>query len=258
MKTLTSYDDINSVLEQLSLGLKKILDGQLVGLYLTGSLSYGDFNYGSSDIDFLAVLNKKLSKDQLDYIKDMHAQIGNNIPYWAKRLEGSYITQEFLKRKQTPTEARPYVNAGKVNVFPFGNEWIINLNTLHDYSVAIIGPDPKIIFPKVTSGELKEASIKDLVDEWLPKISDPNAFNNPDYESAHLKVYAVLTMCRILHRCKNNSFATKKSASDWVKKNYSQWKNLVEKAENWQHGKGYVSDEKVKDFIQFTCSEVGV
>ncbi|HSH55965.1 MAG TPA: nucleotidyltransferase domain-containing protein [Candidatus Limnocylindrales bacterium] len=103
---LTPYEDVNKVLELLARGLKELLGGQLVGLYLTGSLTYGDFDKGSSDIDFLAILNNPLSDEQLETIKQLHQQIGEAVPFWAKRLEGSYVSVEMIKTKERPEEKK--------------------------------------------------------------------------------------------------------------------------------------------------------
>ncbi len=45
---LTPYSDINSFFNTLLLQLKTILEDRLIGVYLFGSLVWGDFEYGSS------------------------------------------------------------------------------------------------------------------------------------------------------------------------------------------------------------------
>jgi hypothetical protein len=249
---LTPHKDVNQVLELLATGLKELLGNQLVGLYLTGSLTYGDFDKGSSDIDFLAVLNKPLNDQQLETIKTLHQKIGEAVPFWAKRLEGSYVTTEMIKTKDAQKKQRPYVNGGKVNLYKYGSEWTINLYALQETGVAIVGVEPSIMFPKVTIKDVREASKQDLLKDWQPKLDDPNAFNPKDYDGNHLKAYAVLTMCRILHRAKNDGIASKRVASNWVKETYKEWTDLVVQAERWQHGKRMSSDNEVKDFIRFT------
>jgi predicted nucleotidyltransferase len=124
---VTPYDDVNAVLTQLSDGLTALLGEQLLGLYLTGSLTYGDFDHGSSDIDFLAVLSKELSGEQLDAIRTLHARSGEAVPRWAMRLEGSYITKDMLATKNRSERARPYINAGEIHHYRYGNEWTVNL-----------------------------------------------------------------------------------------------------------------------------------
>lgn len=256
MTELTKYEDVNEVLMLLSDGLQALLRDQLVGLYLTGSLTYGDFNHGSSDIDFLAVLKDELSEAQLEEVRSLHKVIAEKVPHWAKSLEGSYITTEMLSSTEAPTQERPYVNGGKVSYCPYGNEWIINLYALQECGQVIYGNQLSELLPTVTIEQVREASKKDLLADWVPKIDDPDAFNQPLYDSEHIKNYAVLTMCRILHRANNDNMASKKVASKWVKKEYPQWNDLIERAEAWEHGKQMGTTEEVKDFMRFTQKEV--
>jgi predicted nucleotidyltransferase len=256
---VTPYDDVNAVLTQLSAGLTGLLGEQLLGVYLTGSLTYGDFDPGSSDIDFLAVLDEELTGEQLDAIVDLHKRIGDAVPRWVKRLEGSYITKAMLATKDRPEQARPYINAGEIHHYRYGNEWTINLYALQRSGVALVGPAPNEIFPHVDFEDVCAASRQDLIDEWLPKTADPDAFQRTGYDSDHLRAYAALTLCRILHRAKHDGIASKRVASRWVKETYGEpWRSLVEQAENWRHGKTVASDQEVKDFIAFTAQEVGV
>ena len=48
---VTPHEDVNGALCVLARDLTATFGDHLVGLYLTGSLSYGDFDRGSSDID---------------------------------------------------------------------------------------------------------------------------------------------------------------------------------------------------------------
>ena len=51
----TPYPDVNEILDLLLARASAILGPQLVGMYLYGSLSSGDFDPASSDIDFVIV-----------------------------------------------------------------------------------------------------------------------------------------------------------------------------------------------------------
>lgn len=253
---VTQYPDVNEVLSLLSTQLQEIFGDKLVALYLTGSLSYGDFDYGSSDIDFLAVLNTDLTANELLAIKKMHQEIAQQVPYWAKRLEGSYIPREWLNNFAKPLKKRPYVNAAYVALLPYGDEWLLNLYVLSKCGITLLGKKPEELIKAIDIKDVREASKKDLLNEWQAKLQEKNPFIHPKYDSSHLQAYAILTMCRILHRAKIDAVASKKKAATWVKKTYPQWSSLIEEAENWQHGIKLDKQEQVKALISFVIQEV--
>jgi len=83
-------------------------------------------------------------------------------------------------------------------------------------------------------------------------LEDPSALKD-----SHFQAYVVLTLCRILYRAKNKGVASKKIASTWVKKTYGEdWRPVVEKAENWQHGQKMDITEGILKFIKFVLNNV--
>lgn len=253
---LTKYDDANEVLGLLSTDLKRILGEKLVALYLTGSLTYGDFDYGSSDIDFVAVLTSELTAKELEAVKEMHNRIAKQVPYWEKRLEGSYVPQSWFSNVKRPLRKRPYVNAGFVAMLPYGYEWLLNLYILYEYGITLVGQNPKKLIRPIDIKDVREASRKNLIEEWKPKLKEKNPFIHPKYDSSHLQAYAILTMCRIIHGAKVDAVASKREASAWVKRSYKQWSDLIEAAENWKHGIKLYKQEEVKSFIEFVVKEL--
>jgi len=99
---------------------------------------------------------------------------------------------------------------------------------LYERGVSLIGPGPKALIGPVDIRDVREASKKDLLEEWEPKLQDPSFFEN-----SHHQAYVILTMCRILHRARHSNVASKRIASVWVKQAYGKhWRNLIEKAES--------------------------
>lgn len=253
---LESYDDIKQILRLLIDGLSDILADNLIGLYLTGSLTYGDFDRGSSDIDFFTVLKKKLNTDELSEIEAMHRKIGSKFPEWSKRIEGSYVPMDMLQSKIPPTETRPYVNAGKIWQFPFGDEWLLNLFQLQESGVVLTGKPIEDVIPHVTIKEAKLASRNNLLSEWKPKLDESDPFESNDYDNSHLQVYAILSMCRVLYTHNFGKVASKKKAADWTREQYQQFSPLIQEAQNWKHGLKLDFKEAVLEFIKFTFSVV--
>lgn len=124
---LTPYQDINAVLQDSSQGIQQVLGDNLIGLYLFGSLVYGDFNYGSSDIDLVAIVHSPLNRKEIDRIKELHQQIASSHKNWSERVECSYTPIEMLSNILPPVNPRPWYGCGIFyEAADYGNEWIIN------------------------------------------------------------------------------------------------------------------------------------
>lgn len=253
---LDNYPDVIEILELLKEGLGRVLGDNLVGLYLMGSLTYGDFDKGSSDIDFFAVIKKELSSEELRELETMHGEIGSNFPEWSKRIEGSYVPMDMLHSKTPPKETRPYVNAGKIWHFPFGDEWLLNLFQIQESGVVLVGMPIEEIIPRVTIEEARNASRENLLSEWKPKLTQSEPFKSEDYDRSHLQVYAILSMCRVLYTDKVGEVASKKVAADWAKESYEQWTELIDAAQKWKHGMKLDVQEETLNFIRFVLSVV--
>lgn len=250
----TRHADINEILSLLVEELGRILGPQLFGLYLTGSLTYGGFARGSSDIDFLAILSRPLTPQQFALIKQAHARIGAKHPTWARRIEGSYITRDMLRYVEPPPQPRPYINEGAFwDPDPrYGNEWLLNLHVLYERGIPLIGPAPNTFLPPIDIAAVREASRRDLLAEWKPKLTD-----RVYLENSHHQAYVVLTLCRILHRARNDNVTSKRAAAAWVKQRYGErWRPLVERAERWRHGQTMDAIDETLGFIRFTLDEV--
>src|ERR1700680_1170010 len=99
---LTPYPDINALLTQYVDGVKSVLGENLVGLYLTGSLAYGDFVPERSDIDLQAVVRNPLTPEELKAVEELHRKINRHCPTWAKRTECGYVPLKLMAELLPP------------------------------------------------------------------------------------------------------------------------------------------------------------
>jgi hypothetical protein len=96
----TQYDDINQILNEQLTGTQAILGDNFVGMYLEGSLVSGDFDYQTSDLDFVVATETAVSPTQFNQLVDMHHHIGRLDNKWRTDLEGAYIPLANLPRYQ--------------------------------------------------------------------------------------------------------------------------------------------------------------
>jgi predicted nucleotidyltransferase len=252
MKDATPYSAINTVLAEWVEGAKRLLGRKLVGLYLSGSLAYGDFVPERSDIDLQAVVQSPLTEDELRSAEQLHQDIELTYPEWANRIECSYVPRELMRELTPPATPRPWWGFGTFYAeAPAGNEWIINHYLLSKHGITLAGPDFNDLIPPIEIDNVRRASARDLFQEWVPKIDDAEWLSNSHYQS-----YLVLNLCRILHTVVHGEPGSKKVAGAWAKAMYPQWKNLIEAAEKWSYGDQMKRQADAVAFLRFAVERV--
>ena len=235
-----------------SRSIKTALGDNLVGAYLTGSLTYGDFVETRSDIDLAAVVNRPLSQAELDLIKQAHMDVEKKFSRWEQKIECSYIPTELLPKLLPPQMSRPWWGFGVLyETAPYGNEWIINLYFLWKCSIALLGPSFNSLVNYVDMIHVQEASARDLFQEWEPKTREPEWLKNGHYQS-----YLILNLCRILYAVLQGEAGSKKTAASWAKNSFPEWSHLIEAAQNWRYGDTMERDQEAIAFLSFTISQV--
>lgn len=252
IKKITPYQDINYLLVDWAEGVKDILHDNVIGLYLSGSLTYGDFVPERSDIDLQAVVRKPLTEEQLKSVELLHKEINKRYPTWANRVECSYVPLELMQEILPPKIPRPRRGFDTLYTGALaGNERIINHYFLSKYGIALYGQDFNSLIPPIDIQEVQKANAKDLFEEWEPKIHDSEWLTNSHHQS-----YLALNLCRILYTALGGEPGSKKVAAQRTKVNYPQWKQLIEEAERWEHGTEMKKNDDVIAFIKFVIEKV--
>jgi len=248
LNALTIYPNVNKVLAYWAGKVQIAIDQNLIGLYLFGSLAYGDFVYKRSDIDLVAVVKEPLSSVELEKIKQLHLDIEKKFPAWKSRVECSYLPKTLMNEVLPPKQTRPYFGGSTwYDEADYGNEWLINQYFLYHNSIALVGPEYRSLMALPPDlHEVQKASVRDLLHEWKPKINDHEWLENSHYQS-----YLVLNLCRILYTVHNTKLGSKKVAAEWLKKTYPEWRGLIKEAEAWVYGKEMRQQEKTIAFIRF-------
>ncbi len=101
----TPYPDVNAFLHQFLSHVRAVLGQDFVGLYLYGSLSLGDFDPASSDIDAVVATAMPLGSEVIEELRGLHARMQASDGDWARRLEVSYMPLTALRRYD-PTATR--------------------------------------------------------------------------------------------------------------------------------------------------------
>ncbi len=250
----TPYPDVNETLDVLLYNVKEILKDQFVGMYLYGSLSSGDFNPETSDIDFLVVTKDFLLERTIKELENMHKQTWATSLKRAGELEGSYIPKSLIRRHDPNGLPCPTVNEGKFFVDQRGSDWIIQRHVVREFGVIVEGPDPKTLIDFVSPGDIRNA-VKGILHEWwFPMLNDASWLRNN--ENGY-RAFAVISMCRVLHALETGAIVSKPQAIQWARTKLDErQKQLIDKAALAGHRDYEITLSETLDFIRFIHEQV--
>jgi hypothetical protein len=230
----TPYAEVNAVLRLLLDSARPILGDKLVGLYCYGSLSSGDFDPESSDVDFLFVTEGDLSPETLDALRAMHADIFASGLRYAKKLEGSYIPRGALRRYDPANAKHPTMGMDwEFHVGQHGSNWIIERHIVREGGVVVWGPPPKTLIDPVPADDL-HAAVCEMLPFWQGQLAE--GADTAWLETRDYQAFAMLTMCRILYSLSVGDVVSKPQAAAWALETLdAEWRPLIEKALAWRH-----------------------
>lgn len=231
------YPELRNVLTSFVDEIKKELAGNLIGVYLVGSIATGDFDL-DSDVDFLVVTNTALTEPNIESLQEIQLKIHNIDCYPAKHLEGSYISISDLNNWHTVGEKKLYYfdnGSTRFEQSTHDNQWHVRW-ILRERGVTLIGQKPETIMATIPleelANEIKTTMLQD-VKIFEDEIHHPRCFWNSRFGQS----FAVLTFCRMLHTLHTGTVHSKKAAVKWAKQIVDpKWVELIDQA--WNERKG--------------------
>jgi len=229
--TPTPYADINQLLDALLTRIRAILDANLIGLYLYGSLAAGDFDEATSDIDFIAATSARLDVQELEQLKAMHEELAARWGRWGSHLEGAYLPLSAM-RQDDPTDAQhPFVSATTpFGIHELGWDWVINRYVVREKGIILFGPSPATLIDPISPDQLTDAVRHILGKEFRQYLDCPDALRTRAYQA-----FVTLTLCRALYALQRGDFVSKPHAAAWAEHTLpAEWIPLIQRALAWR------------------------
>lgn len=227
MKSLshpTPYPDLNHVLRHLVERVQAVLGDSFVGAYLQGSFAVGDFD-AHSDVDFIIVMEEKLSDEQVEALQDVHQRVYALESAWAQHLEGSYFPKSVLRQ---PPDGRPlwFLEHGSRSLIQSNHcntllvRWVVR-----EHGVTLAGPPPAALVDPITVTALRQAILAAIQERGQKALAEPEPYNNRFEQT-----YLVLNFCRMLHDLRNGFPGSKLAGANWAKANLDpRWRGLIDR-----------------------------
>jgi Domain of unknown function (DUF4111) len=245
--------DLSDLLQQMAADLPVLLAGNLVGLYLWGSLTYDAFDPTCSDVDLVAVTERDLDEREFS---DLDAWFKGNGNPWVRRIDMRFvINREFLLKTSRCCGFYHYL--GKLTRHGSDGNPFIWINIAQS-GITLWGKDAKLIAPHVSDQCLDDALLLEL--NYLKEDLASNAGDRLDKAFIH-NAYAVLTACRILYSAHHRTLVSKDQACSWaIEMVPAIWRPMIQTArENRLKNGGSTTPQLEQDtmrFVEFVAGEV--
>ena len=247
--------DLSELLQLMATDFPAILSGNLVGIYLWGSLTYEAFDETCSDVDCIGVTRRDLDDREFSELDEwFRNKVENN--RWARRIDMRFvIDHEFLDKSSRCCGFYHYT--GKLVRHGSDGNPIIWMN-IAESGITLWGQDAKRIAPHVSHECLLEALKLEL--NYLNEDLAANAGDRSDKAFVH-NAYAVLTACRILYSASQKALASKDQAYSWAMETVPlMWRAVIRSAkENRLRNRGSTTLQLEQDamrFVDFVTDEV--
>lgn len=206
---------------------KAILKENLVGIYIHGSIALGCFNWDKSDIDYIVIVNEKLSLNTK--LKLMESTIKINSLSTNKGLEMSIVLKEYCTNFIYPTPFELHFSNSHINSYiddpvnycetmnGLDKDLAAHFTIIKNHGLVLYGASINSTFPYVPN--------EDYIDSIKYDINDAKSeiFNNP--------IYIILNLCRVLAYLKDDLILSKEQGGYWGINNLDNaFKELINEA----------------------------
>lgn len=237
--------EIINLLSDLKKELVDSFKANILSIYLHGSITTGDFRGESSDIDYLVVIGKEFSSDEVELLSKIHKKLIAKHEYLGRKLEGSYLLESELKNIEPPIRERLYFNDEYLRYEKYGSEWIFEQYSLSKFGVELYELNKSRIFTQVPEDNIKKASINLLMNEWKPRVENSEYIWTNEYLA-----YGVLTVCRIIYSLETGKMKSKTGSARYVLDKYDgKYIKAIEESLKWKIDDNFKAKDEAINFI---------
>lgn len=218
--------EINELLDDLLAQMQTVLGQQLVGVYLYGSLVWGDFDRESSDIDLVVATASDINAQEFSSLDTMQLGFVGKHPYWDGRIEIAYVSTATLQTFKSHTYKLAVISPGEpFHIKESDPGWLMNWYMVQEQGRTLFGPAPATLIDPISKQAFIQ-TVKQHADRWGEWVHESR--------SRPSQAYAILTMCRALYTCTHGVQVSKRQAAEWAAEELPEWSNLINSAIVWR------------------------
>ncbi|WP_238883817.1 aminoglycoside adenylyltransferase domain-containing protein [Clostridium sp. YIM B02551] len=213
--------------------IEERLPDLLEGYYIYGSLSLGKFHYGFSDIDFIAVVNREVSEEELEVLKYIHNSI--NKKYRKTTLDGMYVMEEDIESLNKEGDRCIRFNDGKFEGYIKFNRNSIDAYQLKKCGIVIKGKDIEDYKLEVNFDILINEMRNNLNSYWVNWMNGCKKFMSSKYIGSFVSLknieWGVLGVSRLYYTLNEKDITSKVGAGEYaLSKVPAKWHNIIKES----------------------------
>lgn len=230
-----------NLLNQFVDRMKEVLNKNLTGIYLHGSLAMGCFNPQKSDLDLIVITEDFISDLQKMQIMQYIVRLNEEAP--PKGLEISFVLRKWCNPFVYPTPFELHFSPAHLKRF---------LDDPSDYIEKMKGTDIDLAahfsiinrFGVVLYGEEIDRVFAEVPEEYYRKsiCADVENAVNDIIENP---IYITLNLCRVLAFMKNGLYLSKEQGGKWGIESLSEYRSVISEALNC-----YTSDRNMTAYAE--------
>lgn len=204
---------VRQVTEMFLTAIDEAAPGLVQGLYLHGSLGFGEWYDGRSDIDYVAVLSARPDDAAMDALRNVHTALAQEFP--RPPFDGFHLLSDDLARSPAVCPDLPCTQGGyfhkeqRLDVHP------VTWHELARHGVTIRGPELADIRIWTDQRALREYTHANLGDYWAPEVEQlrrfPEEAGKPDAVA-----WYVLGTSRLHHLLATDTLTSKDRAGRYA------------------------------------------
>lgn len=196
--------------------LRGVLGPDLVGLYIGGSYSTGEFVHGVSDYDVLVVLEREPPPERVAELRRIHRALGR-LDAQTLRIEGDYAPLGWLVPTGT-TRPVYWFRDGELRE-PALMLSADNIASIRDRGITVAGPPPATILPSVTPDQVRDA-VREMMAE------------DPDLSSERSAAREILDLARSLRALETGEPTSRRAGLEWgLRAMDARWHPVLRRAD---------------------------
>ena len=262
-------NEVNDILEMYcGLLLDKITD-TVSGVYLYGSLVLHDFQLGDSDIDFITVVNRPLTDEEIAVLDEIHGTVRKY--FSTPPMNGIYVQVQDIGGMEENIEPIPYYFNGTMHKAGYFEINPVTWFELKERGVAIFGPDVSTLdfsFDFNTITEYIADNINSYWNNWVGRARNGLSRHSVGlFFSKEMVEWGVLGVTRQYYTLREEDVISKSKAGEYALLYVpDKWKQIIKEALRIREGvitSNYISPIKRRndtlsymDFIIAECNKL--